>query len=88
MQRFTIARQIASTPTLFSKSCSLRPLAVCRPQKKALGKTIWLQWRSDIFETEAYFEDKDKSFYKKKSTELLEKHWNQCITLEGDYVDE
>ena len=39
-----------------------------------------------ISETEVYFEAKDKSFYK-KSIELLEKHWNQWITLEGDYVD-
>ena len=40
-----------------------------------------------ISETEAYFEAKDKSF-NKKGIELLEKHWNQCITLKGDYVDE
>ena len=40
-----------------------------------------------ILETEAYFEAKDKSSYK-KGTELLEKCWNQCIKLEGDYVDE
>ena len=40
-----------------------------------------------ILETEAYFEAKDKSFYK-KGIGLFEKHWNQCITLEGDYVDE
>ena len=38
-----------------------------------------------ISETEAYFEVKDKLFYK-KGIKLLEKHWNQCITLEGDYV--
>ena len=40
-----------------------------------------------ILETEAYFEARDKLFYK-KGIELLEKHWNQCITLEGDYVVE
>ena len=40
-----------------------------------------------ILETKAYFEAKDKMFYK-KGIELLEKHWNQCIALEGDYVDE
>ena len=40
-----------------------------------------------ILETEAYFEAKDKSFYK-KGIKLLEKHWNQFITLEGDYIDE
>ena len=38
-------------------------------------------------ETEAYFEAKDKSF-NKKGFELLEKRWDQCITQEGDYVDE
>ena len=38
-----------------------------------------------ILETEAYFEAKEKSFYK-KGIRLLEK--NQCITLEGVYVDE
>ena len=36
-----------------------------------------------ISETEAYFEAKDKSFYK-KGIKLLEKCWNHCITLEGD----
>ena len=40
-----------------------------------------------ISETEVYFDAKDKSFYK-KGIEFLEKRWNQCITLEGDYVDE
>ena len=40
-----------------------------------------------ISETEEYFEAKDKLIYR-KGIELLEKHWNQCITLEGDYVDE
>ena len=40
-----------------------------------------------ISETEAYLEAKDKNFYK-KGIELLDKCWNQCITLEGDYVDE
>ena len=40
-----------------------------------------------ISETEAYFEAKYKSFYN-KSIKLLEKRWNQCITLEEDYVDE
>ena len=40
-----------------------------------------------IAETEAYFEAKDKSFYK-KGIESLEKRWNDCITMESDYVDE
>ena len=37
--------------------------------------------------TAAYFEAKDKSFYK-KGIEMFEKRWNECITLEGDYVNE
>ena len=40
-----------------------------------------------ITETEAYFESKVQSFYR-KGIEKLEKHWNQSITLEGNYVDE
>lgn len=32
-----------------------------------------------IGETEAYFKELNKSF---------DKHWNQCITLEGHYVNE
>ena len=36
-----------------------------------------------IAETEAYFESKDESFYK-KSMEKLKKRWNECITLEGN----
>ena len=47
----------------------------------------WVYSPRDISETEAYFEAKNKSF-DKKSIELLEKRWNQCITLEGNYVDE
>ena len=39
-----------------------------------------------IAEIEAYFEIKDESFHK-KSVEKLEKRWNQCITLEGNYVN-
>ena len=40
-----------------------------------------------VSETEAYFESKDKSFYK-KGIEMLEKRWNEYITLEEDYSDE
>ena len=39
---------IASTPTLFSRFCPQWLLAVCRPQKNAPEKEIWLQWRNDI----------------------------------------
>ena len=40
-----------------------------------------------IAATDAYLEAKDKSFYK-KGIESLEKLSNDCITMEGDYVDE
>ena len=40
-----------------------------------------------IAATEAYFEAKDKSFYK-KCIESFKKRWNDCIAMEGDYVDE
>ena len=39
-----------------------------------------------IAETETYFESKDESFCK-KGIEKLEKHWNECITVEGKYAD-
>ena len=39
-----------------------------------------------IAELEVYFESKDESFYK-KGMEKLEKRWNECIALEGNYVD-
>ena len=34
---------------------------------------------------EGHFEAKDKSFYK-HGIEKLEKRWNNCIALEGDYL--
>ena len=40
-----------------------------------------------IPKTKAYFESKDESFYI-EGFEKLEKRWNECITLEGNYVDE
>ena len=44
--------------------------------------------KEEVFaETEAYFESRDESFYK-KGIGKLEKRWNECITLEGNYVDE
>ena len=38
-----------------------------------------------IAETEAYFESKDESFYK-KGIENLKKRWNECIMLGGNYA--
>ena len=40
-----------------------------------------------IAENNAYFDSKDELFYK-TYTEKLEKRWNECITLEGNYVYE
>ena len=40
-----------------------------------------------ISETNAYFEGKENSFYK-DGIERLEKRWNDCISLKGDYIDE
>ena len=40
-----------------------------------------------IVESETYFDSEDESFYK-KGIEKLEKRWNECITLKGNYVDE
>ena len=37
-----------------------------------------------IAETEAYSEAKDKSFYN-HGIEKLEKRWNDCIALEGEF---
>lgn len=36
--------------------------------------------------TEAYFEAKDKSYYK-NGIEKLENRYNRCIALEGNYVE-
>ena len=77
-----IAFQIASAPTLFFRSYPQQLLALCRPQKVLQGKRFGSN-EEVISETEAYFETKDKSVYK-KGIELLENHWNQFITLEGD----
>ena len=52
------------------------------PQGKRIGSN-----EEVIAETEAYFESKDESSYK-KGIKKLEKRWNECITLEGIYVDE
>lgn len=40
-----------------------------------------------IVGNKAYFEAKDKSFYR-KSIAMLEKRWNECIALKGDFVNE
>ena len=78
-----IAFWIASTPTLFSRSGLQQLLAVCRLQKNTPGKEIWFQWRSDIGNWGIFWGQRQIILQK-----LLEKCWNQCITLEGDNVDE
>ena len=82
------------------KHCFLRGKILFK-ESNGLISIIWtlLCWKQElrggmltlnekvIPETEAYFEAKDKSF-DKTGIKLLEKHWNQCITVERDYVDE
>ena len=63
-----------------------RLLSVCRTQKMLQGKRFYSN-DEVITETNAYFEAKDKSFYK-KGVEMLEKRWTDCVAFEGDYVDE
>lgn len=55
--------------------------------KKMLAGKRFSSNEEVIAETEAYFEAKVKSFYK-KGIEMLERRWTDCITLEGMYVDE
>ena len=52
------------------------------PQGKRYGSN-----EEVIAETEVYFESKDESFYK-KGIQKLEKHCHECITPEGNYVEE
>ena len=78
-----ISLWIASISTLFSKSGPQQLLTVCRPQKNAPWKEIWLQWRSDIGNWGVFW-GKRQIALQKKGIKLLVKCWNQCITLEGD----
>ena len=72
-----IALQIASTPTLFSRSGLQWLLAVCRPQKNAPGKEIWLQWRSDIGNWGV--------FWGKRQIVLQKRYWIVKEALESVY---
>ena len=56
------------------------------PEKMLLGKRFGSN-EEVIAETETYFESKNELFYQ-KGVEKLEKRWNKCITLKGNYVDE
>ena len=55
--------------------------------KKMLQRKRFVSNEEVIAETEAYFERKGESFYK-KGIEKLEKRWSECITLEENCVDE
>ena len=52
-----------------------------------LARKKFISNEEAIAETEACFEVIDKAFYN-HSIEKLEKRWNDCIALEGDYIDE
>ena len=65
---------------------SQRLLAVRRLEKNLAGKKFRTN-EEVIGETEAYFESKDKSFYK-SGIEMLERRCNDCVALDRDYVDE
>ena len=75
------------TNAVCHKSVATMPqwLLVCRPQKNAPGKEIWLQYRRDIGNWDVLWGQ--RQMFDKKGIELFEKHWSPCITLEGDYVD-
>lgn len=40
-----------------------------------------------IDETNAYFEEKDESFFK-RGIEMLQGRWSKCVELQGDYVED
>ena len=53
----------------------------------------WLRWqrfssnKEAKWETYGYFEDLDKSYYK-RGIKILKDRWTKCIELKGDYVKE
>ena len=55
--------------------------------KKMLQGRRFYSSEEVITDTNAYFEAKDKSFYK-KGIEMLEKRWTDCVAFERDDVDE
>ena len=55
--------------------------------KKMLQGKRFYSKEEVITKTNAHFEAKDKSFYK-KGIEMLKKRWTDCVAFEGDYVDE
>ena len=81
--------QMKKKKMFFHQNNSLchKSIAILADLKTMLQGKIFRSNEEVIAEAEAYFEAKDKSFYK-KGIEPLEKRWNECITLEEDYVDE
>ena len=71
----------------YSPDRALSDFSLFADLKKMLQSKRFSSDDEVIAATEAYFEAKDKSFYK-KGIESLEKRWNDCIAMEGDYVDE
>ena len=70
--------------TITSYSSDLAPSAywLFADLKKMLQGKRFASNEEVIAETEAFFESKDESLYK-KSIGKLEKHWNECIHLLG-----
>jgi len=54
--------------------------------KKWLGGKRFSSNEEAINETNAYFEELDKSYYS-NGVKKLEHRWNKCIELKGDYVE-
>jgi len=62
------------------------PTFSCFHLKKWLGGKRFGSNDEVIVETNAYFEEFDKSYFKEGLLKL-EKRWNKCIELKGDYVE-
>ena len=78
--------RIASAPTKFTDLAPSDYYLFADLKKMLQGKRFYSN-EEVITETNAYFEAKDESFYK-KGIEMLEKRWTDCVAFEGDYVDE
>lgn len=61
----------------------LNLVSVRRPHKKKLAGKKFHTNEEVISETKA----KNKSYYK-SGIEMLKQHWNECVTLNGNYVDQ
>ena len=55
--------------------------------KKMLQGNRFFSNEEVITETNANFEARNQSFYK-KGIEMSEKRWTDCVAFDGDYVDE